>query len=947
MKQILSPQRLLCLRLAKHLPLSLLIAFICLTAQTISAQTDSTEDNCLLIVPQRSVPQESVPQQSAPAKAKRVASRLEQESISSIIRNTNLVYHVRLATLIDPSYLKQYWFPEYSDDLRGHKDAIVKAVHQYWDELETELNEYFRGPVGIEFEVIRNDKLILFDYSDIHAKIKNTTDLMANRHYIDSLLGGREKNLYDVGITIAKLPDSRTGASQLGSAIGGNKGASIAIRSIKTVAHELGHSFGADHTHQKSDSNNTEPGYGESIMSYGSPRDFFSLASIREMRAYLYQWSYYTDKDRKHFVKLGTDPDCAPYAYQAEGVTPKLDRDRIKSSYTVTVGTDFQFYLPVTNWVKGAMYSVHPYDVSHNNPDNSNVLKPAYKETSDSCVMFKPEYIDPNSANSESNMIEAYSDASREGTYTFLAGVRNNSLYDSKEIKLNIVKGKPFAISSITKKGSDTAPTYFMPGQECEIKWEPCTELYGEDSKVRILLSDDDGITYKYVVAQDVPNTGSCTFIMPYVTIGTGNYHGWALLENGGRFKVEVEGEAAFAVYPPADYYFVSQGNAISNGWTFSPTGQRYAFKCKNADEKLPEVCVNVKSIQEIPKATELLAYRAKKASTTYPSTYEDKVMDSYVRRTYTADCNGTKYYYVQNFLLPNKLTDQEKLRIKTDAIKDLANDLNANVGKMAYPKESLSQTIAFKEAYSKVFENNWLKASATADDVTTLKETLVALSEISDDDIVMPKENTYYLLRFYVNPYGRAKYYYLKETVDGQFITADSTEATRWLCTLKDGKYHFTNSEGREAFDDRAPEGVVRNMQFDNFSNVGFARTLVRGYSWGSYTLLNNQRYGCMMSANGVFSILRGPSNEEMLPEQRTNCNNTIVSTDFQLVPLDGNSTTSVISIKDSQNSGSQDNRKNLPGVYSLDGSWISNKTEGLPAGIYIVNGKKVIIKY
>ena len=112
-----------------------------------------------------------------------------------------------------------------------------------------------------------------------------------------------------------------------------------AVRAVKTVAHEMGHLFGASHTHERYDADYTEPGQGQSIMSYGDPRDFFSISSIRVMRNILKNINHYTDPGRTQADKSYNSDEGANivYAYLEEGVQPMIDTDLIKTQYTVPV----------------------------------------------------------------------------------------------------------------------------------------------------------------------------------------------------------------------------------------------------------------------------------------------------------------------------------------------------------------------------------------------------------------------------------------------------------------------------------------------------------------------------------------------------------------------------------------------------------------------------------
>lgn len=337
----------------------------------------------------------------------------------------------------------------------------------------------------------------------------NATDetrLYLSRQIIDKALGA-DSTKYDLGILIGRPNKSRNGVAQLGSAASTSlKGSAWAISNTTTIAHEIGHTFGAEHTHQKDDAICTEPGNGRSIMSYGQPRDFFSLPSIYQMRSTLANMNYYTDEARTNLVTVyAGNVTVAPYATDEQGSDPVLDRSRIKSEYTITKGSDFQFILPTTTHNDGSYaYNVNAFDISKHDMAHANCLRPSYKETSDSVVIFRPHCNAPSPATTADNYIEDYSDYSNVGAYTFMAAVHDQSRYDAMRIKVNVVEGEPFQITNVKMTN---LPNYSL-GREINFTWNPCTQLYGKDSKVRILFSDDFGKTFKYVLADNVPNNG-------------------------------------------------------------------------------------------------------------------------------------------------------------------------------------------------------------------------------------------------------------------------------------------------------------------------------------------------------------------------------------------------------------------------------------------------------
>ena len=181
--------------------------------------------------------------------------------------------------------------------------------------MEESLNSHFTEDVGIKFKVVHNQKLILFDYNvnglvlDQYAT--DNTRLFKSKEIIDKALGA-DTTQYDLGILIGRPNNSRNGVAQLGSAISPYlKGSAWVINNLTSIAHEIGHSFGAKHTHSTSSiSICTEPGQGRSIMSYGSPRDFFSLPSIYQMRNTLANMNYHTADGK--VVTVNSSPTVTP-----------------------------------------------------------------------------------------------------------------------------------------------------------------------------------------------------------------------------------------------------------------------------------------------------------------------------------------------------------------------------------------------------------------------------------------------------------------------------------------------------------------------------------------------------------------------------------------------------------------------------------------------------------
>ena len=147
------------------------------------------------------------------------------------------------------------------------------------------------------------------------------------------------------------------------------------------------------------------------------------------------------------------------------------------------------------------------------------------------------------------------------GTFTFwLAAADHNRAdrnhvvkYDVEEVKVKITEGKPFQIQNFDNGSWEQNRTY-NGGQLLTLHWQVDENIFGKDSKVRILLSDDSGKTYKYILKEIADNNGTCDVILPNINIGT--THGYSGKQRGqGVIKIEVIDGLAFALSCTKPYH--------------------------------------------------------------------------------------------------------------------------------------------------------------------------------------------------------------------------------------------------------------------------------------------------------------------------------------------------------------------------------------------------------
>ena len=454
-----------------------------------------------------------------------------------VLYNTNVMRTYRLAMLIDYSFYK------------GHCRSDMNKVKAFMTEVQAGLNEVCGREIGCQFELVNDPRLI------ITTKEKEVYDCPSVRTVVEratgdfnSLIG--EEN-YDAGIVFSVYKDNR-GLAHLGEITGKLKGGCIANHEFYIILHEFGHLLGSAHTFTiggQTASSFTEPDRGNSIMSYiNDPYGtYFSLPSIYTIRnrTNLHD-AYYSDKARTKLV--GLPQANIPYGEVSDNRAPVIHRAKLKKSYTLPPNTYFQF------------------DIEASDPDGDPLLYMAHQ--ADFKIFGKARF--PSNRPTESNRIEFYQpykeNKSNEwkavdykftkpgetGEFTFWLGVCDGKvgaykngkphvpLYDVYETKVNIVGGTPFRIINVSKSSAGK----YKRGKDVTLTWGVDKNIFGEDSKVRILFSDDYGKSYKYVLADGIPNNGKATVIFPTQA------KGWkgSNLYVEGLFKIEVLNHIAYAV---------------------------------------------------------------------------------------------------------------------------------------------------------------------------------------------------------------------------------------------------------------------------------------------------------------------------------------------------------------------------------------------------------------
>ena len=484
---------------------------------------------------------------------------LAAEEAQPKIANTQVLRVYRLAMHIPYSTFSRYYF-----------DSKIEKVKAFWADTEAFLNEMYLRDLGVRFEVVNDERLIIKDATkETFASTRNASYVKDNSTIvINNLIG---ENSYDVGISLVYTSSQKEagirGLAYLEGVYQPNtKADAVAVLTKEVIAHEIGHLFGGRHTfgsHKGSsayDSEKTELGSGTSVMSYGSPRDFFSLSSIERIR--------------QRLTQVPAKAKDKTFATQA----PRIDHSKVKNHYTIPKGTFFQFYIPATDPdSEQLLYTVNQHDVR--NGDETPITQYAiYKPTTTNPVAIKTEYHE-NSGNVVANSGLAHQTT---GTFTFWLGVSDAQpqqaadyivQYDLAETKVTVKEGTPFEITTTPKNK-------YKGGEKISLQWKVDAAIFA-GTKVRVLLSDDLGKTFKHIVLAETANDGAEEVTLPNINTSK------------AMLKVEVIEGVAFAL---TDY------NPKTGGFTIEKDNNLASEPLAFIATTLPQD-LNLSCAKEVPTA--------------------------------------------------------------------------------------------------------------------------------------------------------------------------------------------------------------------------------------------------------------------------------------------------------------------------------------------------------
>ena len=420
-------------------------------------------------------------------------------------------------------------------------DCDYSLVLRFWDECELYLNRTYLS-LGFCFDVVRGQALVMKENNLIDEDYCNAVSY--GTMLLDEVVGTEN---YDIGMWVTYRPEysENTGLSIEGGAYAATtKASGYAVPDTWVIAHEVGHLFGANHTMDGT------------LMDVGG--DFFSLESIERIRRCNVErnGAYYSDVERTTLVGSNNGGNYV-YGIKVQNTAPVFDGIAMKSLYRVPQGACLSFYL-------------HVDDAENDNLNYAAVgdCFAAVAPSENSVIDYAPSYVAdlyyddyyivwgtdiPSMSVGSYDISFVVNDCPADCSYRYgdILDSPFYSLYGVWSATVQIVAGTAFEASLYPQKSA------YVAGEEVTVEWGVNRACFSESTRLRILLSDDYGKSYKHILATDVPALdGMCKVTMPNVNIGEVEVDFDTALRTmrGGIIRIEEIGGIAFTLTESSPY---------------------------------------------------------------------------------------------------------------------------------------------------------------------------------------------------------------------------------------------------------------------------------------------------------------------------------------------------------------------------------------------------------
>src|SRR5690554_3293261 len=413
--------------------------------------------------------------------------------------------------------------------LAQKKAAVLAAMNV----TMTRVNGIYERDLSVTMEFVPNNEDIIFIDSDNFSNDNNNLLINQSQTVIDAIILSAN---YDIGHTVST---GAGGVAQLYSPCSSNKARGVTGISapvgdsfdVDYVSHEMGHQFGANHTQNNSCNRNNataiEPGSGSTIMGYAgicapnvqnNSDAYFHAISQNEIRNFLLSWGNCST----NISNSNTKPTITPIPNYT---IPKGTAFVLRGNGSDIDGDELTYCWEQTN----QQSSTQP-------PVSTSTFGPNFRSLFPS---ESPDRYMPALSNVlQGNLAPTWEVVPNVGrTMNFALTVRDNNINGGEYARANMSVTTSGSIGPFTVTSQNTN-TNWEAGSQQTITWDVAgtTGAPVNTSMVNILLSDNGGASFDYVLASNTPNDGTEIITVP--NLGTSN----------ARIMVEAAGNIFYAV---------------------------------------------------------------------------------------------------------------------------------------------------------------------------------------------------------------------------------------------------------------------------------------------------------------------------------------------------------------------------------------------------------------
>lgn len=453
------------------------------------------------------------------------------------------------------------------------KGGTVEAVLASFVTATNLANDVFENEVGVTVQLISRIEELIY--------LNPLTDPFTNSDQGGALLGQVQNAIvsragipgftYDLGhVFTSGCTD--VGGVVNGSVCTGGKDRGVTCHSSNNLAaivnrimtHEIAHQFGVDHSWnncpnaqaQRRGGSAYEPGSGSTIMSYAGTCGNQNV-QFRE-DSYYHGWSV---EQFNLFVRETIGPNCSSIIPTGNTV-PTVSHD-YNSGFFIPISTPFELTAEANDVDDDPItYCWEQFNLGNadalGTPSGDGPSFRTYSPTGNNTRVFPRLSAILNNLTDVTEVLPTYS-----RNFTFRCTVRDNNEEIGATATTDVIFKSTDTAGPFRVLSPNTSADRWMVGDYVEVTWDVANtdNTLVNCQNVNVKLSTDGGLTYPYLLAESVPNSGS-TFITVPDAVG-----------NNSRVRIEAAKNIFFDL--SNDDFRVIPATAPTYTLDFTPNAQR------------------------------------------------------------------------------------------------------------------------------------------------------------------------------------------------------------------------------------------------------------------------------------------------------------------------------------------------------------------------------------